>query len=88
MANQSETHELEQNDVALPETGRPVIHAFQGVISSGHYLTSMAGIDRKSTRLNSSHKPISYAVFCLKKKTKKHEHNDWLKTQLRINTNL
>ena len=25
--------------------------------------------DRKSTRLNSSHKPISYAVFCLQKKT-------------------
>src|SRR5437870_9091705 len=29
--------------------------------------------DRKSTRLNSSHVAISYAVFCLKKK-KKHEH--------------
>src|SRR5687768_17776427 len=29
---------------------------------------SMAGIDRKSTRLNSSHGYISYAVFCLKKK--------------------
>src|SRR5690348_17700925 len=28
-------------------------------------------IDRKSTRLNSSHPSISYAVFCLKKKTKK-----------------
>src|SRR5206468_12280971 len=27
--------------------------------------------DRKSTRLNSSHDQISYAVFCLKKKTKK-----------------
>src|SRR5258708_28649905 len=27
-----------------------------------------AGIDRKSTRLNSSHQIISYAVFCLKKK--------------------
>src|SRR5690606_41940293 len=27
--------------------------------------------DRKSTRLNSSHVKISYAVFCLKKKTKK-----------------
>src|SRR3712207_7361497 len=27
--------------------------------------------DRKSTRLNSSHANISYAVFCLKKKTKK-----------------
>ena len=30
-------------------------------------------LDRKSTRLNSSHKPISYAVFCLKKKKKKTE---------------
>src|SRR5438132_7657017 len=29
------------------------------------------GPDRKSTRLNSSHTVISYAVFCLKKKTKK-----------------
>src|SRR5438309_4086556 len=28
--------------------------------------------DRKSTRLNSSHSSISYAVFCLKKKKKKH----------------
>src|SRR5205814_7413073 len=28
------------------------------------------GIDRKSTRLNSSHLGISYAVFCLKKKNK------------------
>src|ERR1039457_7698059 len=28
------------------------------------------GIDRKSTRLNSSHLVISYAVFCLKKKQK------------------
>src|SRR5947199_9501532 len=30
-----------------------------------------AGADRKSTRLNSSHLGISYAVFCLKKKKKK-----------------
>src|SRR5688572_31496523 len=30
-----------------------------------------ATLDRKSTRLNSSHSQISYAVFCLKKKTKK-----------------
>src|SRR3712207_7026266 len=30
-----------------------------------------AGEDRKSTRLNSSHANISYAVFCLKKKKKK-----------------
>src|SRR5947207_9487544 len=32
----------------------------------------IAEIDRKSTRLNSSHTVISYAVFCLKKKKKKH----------------
>src|SRR5688572_32262071 len=30
--------------------------------------------DRKSTRLNSSHSQISYAVFCLKKKKNKKEH--------------
>src|SRR2546427_4843003 len=32
----------------------------------------LAREDRKSTRLNSSHSQISYAVFCLKKKKKKH----------------
>src|SRR3712207_7184182 len=32
--------------------------------------------DRKSTRLNSSHANISYAVFCLKKKKKKKHHYD------------
>src|SRR5688572_32735503 len=31
--------------------------------------------DRKSTRLNSSHSQISYAVFCLKKKKKTHALN-------------
>src|SRR5438876_8957056 len=34
-------------------------------------LTRGLGLDRKSTRLNSSHPSISYAVFCLKKKKKK-----------------
>src|SRR3712207_7115026 len=33
-----------------------------------------AGRDRKSTRLNSSHANISYAVFCLKKKTNHYPH--------------
>src|SRR5207248_9279663 len=32
---------------------------------------NLAARDRKSTRLNSSHRTISYAVFCLKKKKKK-----------------
>src|SRR2546427_5961426 len=34
-------------------------------------LAPAAGPDRKSTRLNSSHSQISYAVFCLKKKKKR-----------------
>src|SRR2546426_5139538 len=34
------------------------------------YREGLARIDRKSTRLNSSHLVISYAVFCLKKKKK------------------
>src|SRR5699024_11244261 len=34
-------------------------------------LNAHAGADRKSTRLNSSHVSISYAVFCLKKKKHK-----------------
>src|SRR5258708_26320097 len=33
-----------------------------------------SGLDRKSTRLNSSHQIISYAVFCLKKKTNRTGH--------------
>src|SRR2546430_11191130 len=34
----------------------------------GHHNHSLFWTDRKSTRLNSSHSQISYAVFCLKKK--------------------
>src|SRR2546426_6445455 len=46
--------------------------AIQGVTRSLASATiarnSLLGLDRKSTRLNSSHLVISYAVFCLKKK--------------------
>src|SRR3712207_8335762 len=40
--------------------------------------------DRKSTRLNSSHANISYAVFCLKKKKKLYTRlpREWIRTQL------
>src|SRR5256885_12427385 len=36
--------------------------------SSVGSVTTLSNLDRKSTRLNSSHLVISYAVFCLKKK--------------------
>src|SRR5919204_1160820 len=38
------------------------------------------GADRKSTRLNSSHRCISYAVFCLKKKKALQVHRDIVDT--------
>src|SRR5438094_6627414 len=40
-------------------------------------------VDRKSTRLNSSHRTISYAVFCLKKKKKK-SNEPLMKTKQQI----
>src|SRR5688572_29720839 len=40
-------------------------------------------MDRKSTRLNSSHSQISYAVFCLKKKKKKKKNKENLKKKHR-----
>src|SRR5690242_21597820 len=42
-----------------------------------------ASKDRKSTRLNSSHMSISYAVFCLKKKKKQSLHSGFFFQQLR-----
>src|SRR5688572_31779446 len=54
----------------LADTNRPGID--DGWIMSGVIrLTWQAAEDRKSTRLNSSHSQISYAVFCLKKKKNK-----------------
>ena len=51
-----------------------------------HHKESLKTQDRKSTRLNSSHDQISYAVFCLKKKIKYHETN-LPNDKIRINTN-
>src|SRR5438034_5676955 len=58
---------LEIVDVETIE--QPADAAFVGVNSTKLYYS--VDTDRKSTRLNSSHTVISYAVFCLKKKRKK-----------------
>src|SRR5947199_4939249 len=42
----------------------------------GQYLRPLRSADRKSTRLNSSHLGISYAVFCLKKKKEDEKQSD------------
>src|SRR5688572_33289256 len=54
-----------QAPLAVPilEPGEAVLHAVERDDPLPHRLQ-----DRKSTRLNSSHSQISYAVFCLKKK--------------------
>src|SRR6516225_7491312 len=54
---------------------RPVAARFRGRRGPGSPLATAAGRDRKSTRLNSSHMSISYAVFCLKKKTEFASHH-------------
>src|SRR3712207_6986638 len=49
-----------------------VLHFLRGLALHTHRVDEQ---DRKSTRLNSSHANISYAVFCLKKKKKKYLSN-------------
>src|SRR5688500_20329731 len=65
---------------AVNEAGGTSLSIFQSAMSEGwaetvimisaigQFFCGMACLDRKSTRLNSSHLVISYAVFCLKKK--------------------
>src|SRR5256885_8363242 len=54
------------------------------VVSAGVFRRNHAGEkDRKSTRLNSSHLVISYAVFCLKKKKKARTRHLHLSTRVR-----
>src|SRR5258708_39895733 len=56
--------------------GKPAIHhvlarVVKDVVLRYKTMRNTTSLDRKSTRLNSSHQIISYAVFCLKKKNKK-----------------
>src|SRR5438309_6657075 len=63
---------------------RSTLFPYTTLFRSGYASSSSAGVhfgcgqldkierDRKSTRLNSSHSSISYAVFCLKKKKKRY----------------
>src|SRR5438034_5578268 len=53
--------------------------------SSLYWAVKMNARDRKSTRLNSSHTVISYAVFCLKKKKKKIKNIKYIQNVLTTN---
>src|SRR5688572_32166875 len=56
-------HEVEHHDRGAEASG-----GVEGVRTRRDGLDAETCLDRKSTRLNSSHSQISYAVFCLKKK--------------------
>src|SRR5690242_10379405 len=59
----------------LEQTDGRITHFVAGLGTTGTFVgTSRRLKDRKSTRLNSSHMSISYAVFCLKKKKKKQQN--------------
>src|SRR3712207_8180053 len=62
---------LEQFNVDASITGYtagPTVTRFEIELGAGVKVNRVLSLDRKSTRLNSSHANISYAVFCLKKK--------------------
>src|SRR3989442_8472055 len=70
--------EVEEFDAAVLDLGLPVrdgLTVLRAWRAQGRVMPVMILTDRKSTRLNSSHVRISYAVFCLKKKKKKHTLN-------------
>src|SRR2546422_7563056 len=67
-------------DVPEEEARRPG-QPLDGVAGEPHVRHGADNTDRKSTRLNSSHGYISYAVFCLKKKKKK-QHGEAKHVQL------
>src|SRR2546427_7206289 len=56
--------------VGLAAAGAGIGHGAGSVMAREYAATPLRNPDRKSTRLNSSHSQISYAVFCLKKKKK------------------
>src|SRR2546427_6488510 len=67
--------------LAATVVGLVVTAKLGGNAMNWHLLLGHA--DRKSTRLNSSHSQISYAVFCLKKKKKTQENTQILKPRNR-----
>src|SRR5690554_7030473 len=65
-----ELDKLKVGQKAIAADCREAIRTIDRIIGNADPATIATGVDRKSTRLNSSHVRISYAVFCLKKKKK------------------
>src|SRR2546427_6641930 len=83
---------LRDGDPVLGDRGVPEFFVDDDVATLGtegdlHRLGQLVQ-DRKSTRLNSSHSQISYAVFCLKKKNKETINSDTPSRELHENTTI
>src|SRR5688572_31822118 len=74
--------EAVQREIAKVGAGKPIyivtthVHPEHDMGAHAFPKDSKLIRDRKSTRLNSSHSQISYAVFCLKKKKQKYHHTN------------
>src|SRR2546422_4468264 len=78
----SDKYFVRTRELLLKDKHRPCVtmqvfgkaHAFLGGIDEAIAILKLCSMeDRKSTRLNSSHGYISYAVFCLKKKKRRNQ---------------
>src|SRR5436305_7333025 len=77
---------LFRSEAVLDGVGQEASKPLLSVVMSADG-TTRRGLDRKSTRLNSSHVRISYAVFCLKKKKKNQKLETVVPTTLQNNSN-
>src|SRR5690625_1831961 len=71
LGNQAGGAKAIQVDVADRDSEFAAVEQATTELGGFDVIVNNAGIDRKSTRLNSSHVAISYAVFCLKKKNRR-----------------
>src|SRR2546430_11585240 len=62
--------------------GRGIGTAIARALDAAGARVALVARDRKSTRLNSSHSQISYAVFCLKKRKKSYPSKAWSRLYL------
>src|SRR3712207_8282833 len=68
---QDEMFRVAPYKLIAPDSNTTLMRRWRQPTQWAKFIASLS-LDRKSTRLNSSHANISYAVFCLKKKKKKH----------------
>src|SRR5438105_14461557 len=84
----TEIYTLSLHDALPISRENPLIYEVSITDTDGLVLASsddtLLGRDRKSTRLNSSHEWISYAVFCLKKKKKTYHSGGTLSSEVKV----